>query len=329
MFRFFRFICLTLLSCLLIAAQAASASSEGSLTRQLAAMKYSKDLILNSAELTKNPLVYYVYHINLPSGVRTFNHVVFRERTEFFEEVCNTIRPKGAELILHLEYTAADAERLARYKQGGHYDYLADLPSLAGRSKLKCPIVNASQFTVRRALFPNRSHEQGTDRFRALDADGQVLAYFSRINNTIYMYDRNMKNRVALTSSIPAGTAWEVTAIMTSYNKLLQKVRNRELINRHKANVERAEQSKREESRKKKAEKSKKKKAAKKSSGGKSKFKAVRKRGSRDDDDGSWDEDEWSDEDDDEEEEDDEEDDDKDDDEDDEDVDSWDNWDEY
>lgn len=204
------------------------------LPTQIEAMRGQQNYLLNTAKFDADAWVYYVYQIDLPAGTSTFSRYQFNKNTEFLAPAHNAIQGKGAELIMHLHYDKETAARYARYKRSGNNSHLVDIPALARECSLKCPIVNTDSHTARRALFSYNQGNHINERFCALDAHGNVLAYFSRINNSIIMYNLPLKSRKTLKSSGFKPDEWEATAIMESYEELVKLAQRRELAGRHK-----------------------------------------------------------------------------------------------
>ena len=88
----------------------------------LEAVRKQKNHLLNVAKYDKNALVYYVYHIDLSYGSSAFDKESFKDNTEFLSAAYKKIYHKGAELIMHLNYSDEDAARFERYKKSRYYD---------------------------------------------------------------------------------------------------------------------------------------------------------------------------------------------------------------
>ncbi len=217
-----------------------------------------KNHLLNVGKYDKNALVYYVYHIDLSYGSSAFNKESFKDNTEFLSNAYKKIYHKGAELVMHLSYSDEDAARFERYKKSRYYD-VVDIPRLAKQCSLKCPIVNSYKRKVRQAFFQDTTSEYSCERFRALDSNGNVLAYFSRMNDSIIMYDEEFNTRKVLKSGGFESDGWEAAAIVASYEELVSRMQRRELAAKARAKSE--QRAKEEADRKKKAARESKKKA--------------------------------------------------------------------
>ena len=217
-----------------------------------------KHHLLNVGKYDKNALVYYVYHIDLSYGSSAFNKESFKDNTEFLSNAYKKIYHKGAELVMHLSYSDEDAARFERYKKSRYYD-VVDIPRLAKQCSLKCPIVNSYKRKVRQAFFQDTTSEYSCERFRALDSNGNVLAYFSRMNDSIIMYDEEFNTRKVLKSGGFESDGWEAAAIVASYEELVSRMQRRELAAKARAKSE--QRAKEEADRKKKAARESKKKA--------------------------------------------------------------------
>ena len=217
-----------------------------------------KNHLLNVGKYDKNALVYYVYHIDLSFGSSAFNKESFKDNTEFLSNAYKKIYHKGAELVMHLSYSDEDAARFERYKKSRYYD-VVDIPRLAKQCSLKCPIVNSYKRKVRQAFFQDTTSEYSCERFRALDSNGNVLAYFSRMNDSIIMYDEEFNTRKVLKSGGFESDGWEAAAIVASYEELVSRMQRRELAAKARAKSE--QRAKEEADRKKKAARESKKKA--------------------------------------------------------------------
>lgn len=217
-----------------------------------------KNHLLNVGKYDKNALVYYVYHIDLSFGSSAFNKESFKDNTEFLSNAYKKIYHKGAELVMHLSYSDEDAARFERYKKSRYYD-VVDIPKLAKQCSLKCPIVNSYKRKVRQAFFQDTTSEYSCERFRALDSNGNVLAYFSRMNDSIIMYDEEFNTRKVLKSGGFESDGWEAAAIVASYEELVSRMQRRELAAKARAKSE--QRAKEEADRKKKAARESKKKA--------------------------------------------------------------------
>ena len=208
-----------------------------------------KNHLLNVGKYDKNALVYYVYHIDLSYGSSAFNKESFKDNTEFLSNAYKKIYHKGAELVMHLSYSDEDAARFERYKKSRYYD-VVDIPRLAKQCSLKCPIVNSYKRKVRQAFFQDTTSEYSCERFRALDSNGNVLAYFSRMNDSIIMYDEEFNTRKVLKSGGFESDGWEAAAIVASYEELVSRMQRRELAAKARAKSE--QRAKEEAGRKKK-----------------------------------------------------------------------------
>ena len=217
-----------------------------------------KNHLLNVGKYDKNALVYYVYHIDLSYGSSAFNKESFKDNTEFLSNAYKKIYHKGAELVMHLSYSDEDAARFERYKKSRYYD-VVDIPRLAKQCSLKCPIVNSYKRKVRQAFFQDTTSEYSCERFRALDSNGNVLAYFSRMNDSIIMYDEEFNTRKVLKSGGFESDGWEAAAIVASYEELVSRMQRRELAAKARAKSE--QRAKEEAGRKKKEARQSKKKA--------------------------------------------------------------------
>jgi hypothetical protein len=217
-----------------------------------------KNHLLNVGKYDKNALVYYVYHIDLSFGSSAFNKESFKDNTEFLSNAYKKIYHKGAELVMHLSYSDEDAARFERYKKSRYYD-VVDIPRLAKQCSLKCPIVNSYKRKVRQAFFQDTTSEYSCERFRALDSNGNVLAYFSRMNDSIIMYDEEFNTRKVLKSGGFESDGWEAAAIVASYEELVSRMQRRELAAKARAKSE--QRAKEEAGRKKKEARESKKKA--------------------------------------------------------------------
>ena len=217
-----------------------------------------KNHLLNVGKYDKNALVYYVYHIDLSYGSSAFNKESFKDNTEFLSNAYKKIYHKGAELVMHLSYSDEDAARFERYKKSRYYD-VVDIPRLAKQCSLKCPIVNSYKRKVRQAFFQDTTSEYSCERFRALDSNGNVLAYFSRMNDSIIMYDEEFNTRKVLKSGGFESDGWEAAAIVASYEELVSRMQRRELAAKARAKSE--QRAKEEAVRKKKEARQSKKKA--------------------------------------------------------------------
>ncbi len=202
------------------------------LPTQIESMRGQQNYLLNAAKFDAEAWVYYVYQIDLPAGASTFSRYQFNKNTEFLAPAHNAIQGKGAELIMHLHYDKELAARYTRYKHSGNHSHLVDIPTLARECSLKCPIVNTDSHLARRTLFSYTPGNYINERFCALDAHGNVLAYFSRINNSIIMYNLPLKSRKVLRSSGFTPDEWEATAITDSYEELVKLAQRRELAYR-------------------------------------------------------------------------------------------------
>ena len=216
----------------------------------LEAIRKQKNHLLNVGKYDKNALVYYVYHIDLAYGSSAFDKESFKDNTEFLSTAYRKIYRKGAELIMHLSYSDEDAARFERYKKNRYYD-VVDVPKLAKQCSLKCPIVNNYKRKVRQALFQDTTSEYACERFRALDSNGNVLAYFSRMNDSIIMYDEEFNTRKVLKSGGFESDGWEAAAIVASYEELVSRMQRKELAAKARA---KSEQRAREEADRKKKE---------------------------------------------------------------------------
>ena len=196
-----------------------------------------KNHLLNVGKYDKNALVYYVYHIDLSYGSSAFNKESFKDNTEFLSNAYKKIYHKGAELVMHLSYSDEDAARFERYKKSRYYD-VVDIPRLAKQCSLKCPIVNSYKRKVRQAFFQDTTSEYSCERFRALDSNGNVLAYFSRMNDSIIMYDEEFNTRKVLKSGGFESDGWEAAAIVASYEELVSRMQRRELAAKARAKSE-------------------------------------------------------------------------------------------
>ena len=217
-----------------------------------------KNHLLNVGKYDKNALVYYVYHLDLSYGSSAFNKESFKDNTEFLSNAYKKIYHKGAELVMHLSYSDEDAARFERYKKSRYYG-VVDIPRLAKQCSLKCPIVNSYKRKVRQAFFQDTTSEYSCERFRALDSNGNVLAYFSRMNDSIIMYDEEFNTRKVLKSGGFESDGWEAAAIVASYEELVSRMQRRELAAKARAKSE--QRAKEEADRKKKAARESKKKA--------------------------------------------------------------------
>ena len=191
-------------------------------------------------------------------GSSAFNKESFKDNTEFLSNAYKKIYHKGAELVMHLSYSDEDAARFERYKKSRYYD-VVDIPRLAKQCSLKCPIVNSYKRKVRQAFFQDTTSEYSCERFRALDSNGNVLAYFSRMNDSIIMYDEEFNTRKVLKSGGFESDGWEAAAIVASYEELVSRMQRRELAAKARAKSE--QRAKEEAGRKKKEARQSKKKA--------------------------------------------------------------------
>lgn len=190
------------------------------------ALRRHKDHIFNVGKYDKTAKVYYVYYIS-----STYSKEAFRKETEFLGLAHKKIFHKGAEIIMHLNYSDEDEKRYQKYKKS-KYSSVEDVRKLARQCTLKCPILNSYKRKVRRALSNSSNSEYASTSFRAIDAEGNILAYFSHINDSIVMYDKNHDNRQVLKCPDFESSEWEAAAILASYERLVNSEKAKEILAR-------------------------------------------------------------------------------------------------
>lgn len=215
---------------------------------RLESLSKKKDAILHQAPADANTLIYYLYHIDCNLGTG-YSEKAFKTDTAFIAETHQKLAGTAVGLILHIT-------RDARQNTSA-------ISRMAAESNLPCTIVNNSHRQIRKLLFQNATSQASIQRLRAVDSNGNLLAYFSLLNDSIIMYDVDMNTRQVLQKGGFVKSQWEAVAISASYDKLVSRVKRRELAARVKAKTkaqeepEAAEKPKKKASRKPKANKSK------------------------------------------------------------------------
>ena len=262
------------------------------------ANRRNKDLLFNAPKYDRYAKVYYLYYLN-----DTYSNSEFSQSTEFLAALHKKMHHTGADLILYVDYTEEDAVRVQKYKK---YGYVANIPKRCKQLNAKCPIVNIYKKAARDILFKNHISPYGSEytfsypQLRAIDAYGNVLAYFMLSDHSVRLMTPNNRSSRVIVKGVQRETEWIVDAIMASHQELVKQ-----------AEAQEATQAEPEEQEKVVTKKKKKKKAAKKSKPVKKAKKSKRHRSQEEDEEA--DEDDYDDDEDEEEEDDD---------------DDWDDWDE-
>lgn len=197
-------------------AQAKAQGPLKSIPAFLEANARNRDVIFNTANYNRNAKVYYLFHAS---------EYYLNERTKFLTNISRLIFKKGADLIIHVEFSDSDKSNAERY--GKSYD----TPKAARSCNVKCPIVNSYKNVTKRALFKDNDGDRmsyAPSGLRAVDADGIPLAYFYEDDDVIVMRDaKTRKETILLKGKIDPKT-WQAKAIELSYKQLVEKVTQRD-----------------------------------------------------------------------------------------------------
>ena len=243
---FLHLLCLLLTSSILLPMEAYAAKYKRTDLRELPAFieanKRKRDVIFNSPKYDKNAKVFYIYHVS-----RSYSSKYFEKDTDFLAEAYKKIFRKGAELIIHVEYSDEDAERTERYKKMKYYD-ATDIPKLARQSSLKCPFLNSHKMAVRQILFQTKRNKSAisysNSELRAANPDGEPIAFFSQVGDSIVMTDGDRNNRKILIQGGFSSATWQADVILASYKQLIALVEKEEQARQPQKEEAKDEQSK-------------------------------------------------------------------------------------
>lgn len=197
-------------------AQAKAQGSLKAIPAFLEANARNRDIIFNTANYNRNAKVYYLY---------SASDYYLNERTKFLTNISRLIFKKGADLIIHVDFSDSDKSKVESY--GKSYD----IPKAARSCSVKCPIVNSYKAVTKRALFKDQAGARlsyAPSGLRAVDADGIPLAYFYEDDDIIFMRDaKTRKDTILMKGEIDPKT-WKAKAIELSYKQLVEKVTQRD-----------------------------------------------------------------------------------------------------
>lgn len=185
-----------------------SSLQAASLSSFIDAGRRSKDVVLNSPRYDKKAKVFYLFYLGY--NVRDNLEAAVSPMVPVYDEIYQS----GADLILYLDSPPeqnADKKDKSRGKKNAQI--------------IKCPIVNIFQSKTRDALFKKdaqgKEYSYGTYELRAVDAQGNPLAYFSLNNGTIAMRDARTGEKKDIGSGSYSGNDWAGPAILASYKELV------------------------------------------------------------------------------------------------------------
>ena len=231
--RFFQSLLVLLSSCALFPLSTAAAPvnrADHVVPSRIESLGKKKEALPLKGDYDSNALVYYVYHINCTQG-NTYNAKRFAAETGFMAEAHKKLAGTGAELLMHITPTPAHTG-----KNGGKL--APQVSRLARQTNLTCSILNNSHKQVRKVFFQNAADESTIQRLRAIDSNGRLLAYFSKINDSIIMYDQEFKTRKTLKTPGLSNSEWEAAAIAASYEELVSRMKRKELAAKARAKAE-------------------------------------------------------------------------------------------
>lgn len=255
--------------------------------------RHNKNALFNSPKYDRFAKIYYLYYLN-----NVYSISEFTKSTDFMADLHKKMHHTGAELILYVNYTEEDARI---YQRNRRYGYVANIPKRSRQLNAKCPIVNVYNKQIRDTLFKNHASPFGSTytysypHLRAIDANGNALAYFMYSDHTVRMSVPNSKTSRPILKGVQKESEWIVDTIMATYQDLVRKATEKEASMAEPEDEPNEEDAAPRKSKKKAAKKDKASKKAKRVS--------IRKR-QKDDDDEEDDEEDYDDEEDDEEEDD-------------------------
>lgn len=185
--------------------------------------KRDRGVIFNNAKYDRNAKVYFIFPVNSVSYYNGIN-----DRTKFLAKASRKIYRKGADLIITIDYSDSDAE----YTRGGY-----DVPGQAKAATVKSPIVNSFKSVTKRALLNPKKYSRppssgkryiSSSYLRAIDADGYLLAYFFRDDDTIVMVNPETDDRKTILEGNFDSRTWEANAILATYEELVARVEQQE-----------------------------------------------------------------------------------------------------
>lgn len=251
--------------------------------------RHNKNALFNSPKYDRFAKVYYLYYLN-----NIFSITEFTKATEYMAALHKKMHHTGAELILYVDYTEEDARR---YQRNRRYGYAANIPKRSRQLNAKCPIVNVYNKQIRDTLFKDHVSPYGSPytysypHLRAIDANGNALAYFMYSDHSVRMSEPNGRAYRPILKSVQKESEWIVDTIMATYPDLVRKATEKE------ASMTESEEEPEEEDA---APRKSKKKAAKKDKGSKKAKRVSLRKQQKDDeedeDDADYEEDEEDDE---------------------------------
>lgn len=269
--HFLRFIALLLLATIVLSGNAWGAPKKTKKLRPVPALiessRRNKDLLFNSPKYDRYAKVYYLYYLS-----NVYSNTDFTKATEHLADLHKKMHCTGAELIVYVDYTEEDA---ALYQKNRRFGYMANIPKRCRQLNAKCPFVNVYRREVRDKLFKDHQSPFGSEysysypHLRAIDADGNALAYFMLSDHSVRMTTPTSKTPQLVVRGVRKESEWIVDAILATHSTLVKQAESMEASRQEQEDDEEADVKK-----KKKA--AGKKKAAKKKSTGK-KFKRPQK----------------------------------------------------
>lgn len=191
-----------------LASMAPSTLQAASLASFIDSSRRSKDVVLNSPRYDKKARVFFLCYLgynvkdNLESAV------------DPLVPVYDEIYQSGADLILYLDAPPEQKDNKKNKSRGKK-----------NAQQIKCPIINVFDSRTRDTLFKKdargKEHSYGTYELRAVDSQGEPLAYFNLDKGSIAMRDARTGEKKIIGSGSYSGREWTGPAILASYKELV------------------------------------------------------------------------------------------------------------
>lgn len=263
--HFLRFITLLLLATIVLSGNAWGAPKKNKKLRPVPALiessRRNKDLLFNSPKYDRYAKVYYLYYLS-----NVYSNADFTKATEHLAELHKKMHCTGAELIVYVDYTEEDA---ALYQKNRRYGYMANIPKRCRQLNAKCPFVNVYRKEVRDKLFKEHKSPFGSEysysypHLRAIDADGNALAYFMLSDHSVRMTSPTRRTPQLVVRGVRKESEWIVDTILATHSTLVKQAESLEASRQEQEDDEDADVKKKKKAAGKKKDASKKKSTGK------------------------------------------------------------------